>query len=123
MTASIGQHGFARVDEEARPASWVECLDTLHREPFYREYKDRVRAIEWTQAFVGSTASNWRSDFMKAYIMTTGTIFGLITVAHLLRIAAEGSRLATDPWFVLLTVVAAALSVWAFRLLRPGTRA
>lgn len=39
------QHGFTRVDEEARPASWVECLDTLHCEPFYREYKERVRAI------------------------------------------------------------------------------
>src|SRR5262245_16666886 len=39
------QHGFTRVDEEARPAQWVECLDRLHREPFYREYKERVRAI------------------------------------------------------------------------------
>ena len=59
---------------------------------------------------------------MKAYIMTTGTVFGLITLAHLLRIVEEGSHLAKEPWFVLLTVAAAALSVWAFRLLRhrPG---
>lgn len=39
------QHGFTRVDEEARPADWVKCLDTLHNEPFYREYKQRVRAL------------------------------------------------------------------------------
>jgi len=39
------QHGFTRVDEEARPAAWVECLDKLHGEPFYRDYKDRIRAI------------------------------------------------------------------------------
>ena len=26
------QHGFTRVDAEARPADWVECLDKLHRE-------------------------------------------------------------------------------------------
>ena len=30
---------------------------------------------------------------MKAYIMTTGAVFGLITLAHLLRIIAEGPRL------------------------------
>jgi ubiquinone/menaquinone biosynthesis C-methylase UbiE len=45
VTAPDGQHGFTRVDEEARPAFWVECLDKLHGEPFYREYKERVRAI------------------------------------------------------------------------------
>ena len=39
------QHGFTRVDEEARPDAWVECLDKLHGEPFYRDYKARVRAI------------------------------------------------------------------------------
>ena len=44
-TRSDAVHGFTRVDEEARPRAWVECLDTLHAEPFYREYKARVRAI------------------------------------------------------------------------------
>jgi len=38
-------HGFTRVDDDARPARWVECLDTIQREPFYRDYKARVRAI------------------------------------------------------------------------------
>jgi SAM-dependent methyltransferase len=41
----VKQHGFTRVDEEPRPAAWVECLDCLHREPFYQEYKQRVREI------------------------------------------------------------------------------
>lgn len=45
MTPATGEHGFTRVDEEARPGAWVECLDLLLGEPFYREYKDRVRAI------------------------------------------------------------------------------
>ena len=39
------RHGFTRVDEDVRPTAWVECLDKLHSEPFYREYKARVRAI------------------------------------------------------------------------------
>jgi len=59
---------------------------------------------------------------MKAYIITTGAIFGLITVAHVLRIFAEGRHLATDPWYVLLTVAAATLCLWAWRLLRPEAR-
>ena len=46
---------------------------------------------------------------MRAYIMTTGAVFGLITLAHVLRIFAEG-HLATDPWFVLLTVATAMLT-------------
>ena len=59
---------------------------------------------------------------MKAYLMTTGTIFGLITVAHVWRVFAESAALARDPWFVLLTLLAAGLCVWAFWLLRPGAR-
>ena len=53
---------------------------------------------------------------MKAYLITTGAIFGLVVVAHIWRAFAEGSRLAKDPLFVLLTVAAAALSFWAWRL-------
>jgi hypothetical protein len=55
---------------------------------------------------------------MKAYLITTGTIFGLITLAHVWRVIAESPHLATDPWFILLTIIAAALCLWAFRLLR-----
>ena len=59
---------------------------------------------------------------MKAYVMTTGAVFGLITLAHLLRMIAEGPHLVADPWFVLLTIAAASLCVWAWRLLRLTTR-
>ncbi len=54
---------------------------------------------------------------MKAYLITTGLIFGLITLAHLFRIHAEGRQLATEPVFLILTVLAAALCLWACRLL------
>jgi len=54
---------------------------------------------------------------MKAYLTVTGTIFGLITIAHVLRIFAEGSHLARDPWYWVLTAVAAGLSIWAWSLL------
>ena len=40
---------------------------------------------------------------MKAYLITTGVVFGLITLAHIWRLFAE-RHLAADPWFVVLTV-------------------
>ena len=55
---------------------------------------------------------------MKTYVMTTGAVFGLLTLAHLLRIIAEGTQLATNPWYVLVTLAAGALCLWAWRLLR-----
>ena len=55
---------------------------------------------------------------MKTYVMTTGAVFGLITLAHILRIVAEGPRLASEPCFVLMTVLSTALSLWAWRVLR-----
>ena len=55
---------------------------------------------------------------MKAYLITTGTIFGLIVVVHIWRIVVEGPALAKDPIFIMLTVAAAALSLWSLRLLR-----
>lgn len=55
---------------------------------------------------------------MKAYLIGAGGLFGLITLVHLWRIVDEWPRLATDPWYLLLTVAAAALCLWAWRLLR-----
>lgn len=59
-----------------------------------------------------------KNTSMKAYIATTGTIFGLITGVHIWRAIGESPHLATEPWFILLTAVAAALCLWALRLLR-----
>jgi hypothetical protein len=55
---------------------------------------------------------------MKAYVITTGTVFGLITLAHVWRVFAEDRQLVTNPPFVLLTIATSALCLWAWRLLR-----
>jgi hypothetical protein len=60
---------------------------------------------------------------MRAYVMTTGVLFGLVAMAHVWRALEEGPGLATDPWFILLTIAAAALCLWAWRLIRLSTRA
>lgn len=59
---------------------------------------------------------------MKAYLMTTGAVFGLLVVAHIWRIVGESPALAKDPLYVAITVAAAALSLWAWRLLRLMSR-
>jgi hypothetical protein len=64
---------------------------------------------------------------MKSYVITTGTLFALVAVAHVLRTIVEWPRLATDPGFILegpgLGVLAAAMGFWALRLLRTLGRA
>jgi hypothetical protein len=52
---------------------------------------------------------------LKAYLVTTGSIFDLIALAHLARAIAESHLLVADPWFYLegpgLGLVAEALSL------------
>jgi drug/metabolite transporter (DMT)-like permease len=63
---------------------------------------------------------------MKAYLLTTGTLFALLALMHLWRTVEDWPRLSSDPSFVLgvaaIGVVAAAMSFWAFRLLRSPAR-
>jgi hypothetical protein len=55
---------------------------------------------------------------MKAYLLTTGSVFGLIVIAHVWRVFAESPALAKDPFFILTTLIGVSLCAWAFRLLR-----
>ena len=52
---------------------------------------------------------------MKAYVMTTGALFGVATAVHIWRLLTERS-VATDPHFLVLTLGAGALTVWAWRV-------
>ena len=54
---------------------------------------------------------------MKAYVVTTGVVFGLLTLLHIWRMFVERT-LATEPWFILITLASAALCLWAIRLLQ-----
>ena len=53
---------------------------------------------------------------MRAYIVTSGSIFGLIVVAHAARVVAEGTHVVREPFFDAMTVLAAALAIWAYRV-------
>ena len=59
----------------------------------------------------------------RGYVITSGVLFALLVVAHILRILAEGIRTAGDPFFLAMTVLGAGMAVWAWRVLRaPGPR-
>ena len=61
---------------------------------------------------------------MRAYLFTTGGLFALLALAHLARTIAESSRLRSDPGFIVegpgLGILAAAIAIWAWRLLRAA---
>ena len=60
---------------------------------------------------------------MRSYLLVTGVIFALLTIAHLWRMIWESHALATTPWFVGITILSAVLSGWAFRLAMKQPRA
>ena len=60
---------------------------------------------------------------MKAYVMTTGALFAVLVVLHVWRALVEGSSLLKDPFFIATTLAAAALAVWACRLLTKTPKA
>jgi hypothetical protein len=55
---------------------------------------------------------------MKAYLIATITVFGALTLVHVWRFIEEGRSLLHNPFWVLVTLVAAAFSIWGCALLR-----
>jgi hypothetical protein len=57
---------------------------------------------------------------MKAYLITTGVIFALVTVLHIARMVTEWSHFGNDPVelvsYTLLTLLTAALAGWAWKI-------
>ena len=58
---------------------------------------------------------------MKAYVIITGVIFALITIAHTVRMVIEPHVL-TEPVYLFLTLLSAAVALWALILLRRVSR-
>jgi hypothetical protein len=55
---------------------------------------------------------------MRAYVITTGAVFGLLAVAHVLRMITEDPGLAADPFYLAITAAAAGLCAWSVVVLR-----
>lgn len=54
---------------------------------------------------------------MTGYVAVTGIAAALIVLAHVARALQEGMHLVTDPWWMISTLTAAGISLWAIRLL------
>ncbi len=57
---------------------------------------------------------------MRAYLITTGSLFLLIILAHVARVILEGTDRITEPVFLVSTLVCVLLAAWAIRLLTSG---
>ena len=59
---------------------------------------------------------------MRRYVIASGALFALLALAHIARLAMEGSGPLRNPFFIVITIVATALATWAVLLLRrpPG---
>jgi len=62
---------------------------------------------------------------MKAYLLTTGSLFGIIGLMHGSQVVLHWRRVVSDGEFaaenVILAAIALGLALWAFRLVRsPG---
>ncbi len=59
---------------------------------------------------------------MRAYLLTTGTVFGLFAAEHLVLLVRRWQSLTSDPSFVLgvaaIFAATAGLTAWAIRLLK-----
>ncbi len=64
---------------------------------------------------------------MRAYLATTGVLFALLAVAHVMQTIADLPRFGQEPGLVLegpgIGLLAVALCVWAWRLFRTAPRA
>jgi hypothetical protein len=59
---------------------------------------------------------------VKAYVLTSGTVFALIAVVHVVRAVEEGAAVATSPVFLLTSALTVALSGWAWYVFRQLSR-
>jgi hypothetical protein len=63
---------------------------------------------------------------MKAYLVTTGALFAVLALVHLVLTITHWPRLTTDLGFVVqgpgIGLLSAALSFWAWRLLWVSSR-
>ncbi|HKE93230.1 MAG TPA: hypothetical protein VKB34_02905 [Povalibacter sp.] len=54
---------------------------------------------------------------MRAYVITTGIVFGLLIVAHIAHVVSDGPQALKDPFFMLSSLIAVGLCAWSCRLI------
>jgi hypothetical protein len=59
---------------------------------------------------------------MKAYLITTGLLSGLLFGLHVWRFIEEGSHLFQEPSFLVSSVISAVVFLWSWRLFRRPAR-
>jgi hypothetical protein len=55
---------------------------------------------------------------MRAYLLISGVLYFVLVLAHVARLLAEGTSVASSPMFTISTVAATLMTTWSWRLLR-----
>ena len=76
----------------------------------------RAAAIEGVEVRLLTARSE--IDAVRAYVITTGCVFFVIVLLHRVRVLFEGAHMLRDPGFIVTTVIAIALVIWAWRPVR-----
>ncbi|MGW1057001.1 methyltransferase domain-containing protein [Micromonospora rubida] len=94
-------HGFADVDRQSDPDSWIGVLDRLTEEPFYQEYQQRVRELLHPApgrryldvgAGRGASAARLKND----HGVSVGTVDHSLTMAAAMRARGLTQCIAAD---------------------------
>jgi hypothetical protein len=59
---------------------------------------------------------------MRAYLLVTGILFGLVGVAHVADVAERWRTLGSEPLQLMVPLAGIALTIWAWRSARAGNR-
>jgi hypothetical protein len=87
------------------PRKQIECRQPMH------ERTRCYNSFPCSTGLLGDAA-------VRAYLILTGTLFGLLAALHVWRMIAEWNGLRAEFWIVAGgSVLAGVLSIWAWRLL------
>jgi hypothetical protein len=59
---------------------------------------------------------------MRAYVVTTGLMFGLLVIAHIARLAVEGPGALRSPIFVIASLLSIGMLVWSILVFQSFDR-
>jgi hypothetical protein len=79
-------------------------------------------------AGAGALRQNWQvtelslkeGQAMRAYVITSGLLFGLVFLAHIARVVLEGQATLRDPFFVGSSLLALGMVAWCAVIVRGG---
>ena len=82
------------------------------------ESRPSAERPQWVETEVEDAFRRCQQGSMRAYVLTSGLIFFALALAHAARLVQEGAAPLGEPIFVVTTLLAFAMTIWAFLIWR-----